>query len=252
MLSAQMIEIDQKSKRGFAYGDSAFKALSSLPINYAVEKCEILHGSKIWSFSIQNYQKDSKQIDLHDIANLKCAHGKNIIFKTVHRLPQDSWQELIDCWSCHNNEFKEMLNLKICPRPGGILLSNFYLLANQDTLPLCCKGKSKFFYNEIKSDFSDSLFLYKFFEEHFEAKSSLVLKIHEENYEIKLFYSCMLCRGDSTDIIDAFKVGFKVTDKNNDNDSFIGEYFKNQIFTCLKSNSLKIKILDYEVSFITL
>ncbi|KAM0680810.1 hypothetical protein GINT2_001084 [Glugoides intestinalis] len=247
-----MIEIEQKSKRGFAYGELAFNTLNSLPINYIIEKCEIVRDCKIWSFSVQNYEKDSKQVDLHNISNVKCTHGNNIVFKTVHRLPQDSWQELIDCWSCHNNEFKEMLNLKISPRPGGILLSNFYLLANQDTLPECCKGESKFFYNEIKCVFSDSLFIYKFFEEHFEAKSTLVLRIEDKNYEIKLFYSCVLCKADSCDIVDAFKVGFKITDKNNDNDSSVGEYFKNQIFTSLKNNSLKIAILDYEVSFITL
>lgn len=246
-----MLEIDVLTKRGFAYGKDSLEILRKLPSNCTIEKVEKTDNPETWSFSIQNYTRSANSIDLHSIDSAECMHGNRIEFKSINRLPQQGWEELIDCWSCHNNEFKGMLDLEIKPRKEGVLVSNFYMLPHPDILPQCCSNKRKIFYNEVKCRFSEKQFIYKFFQEHFEVKSSLVLEVEDVKYEIKVFYACILIKNDPEEAIDAFKVGFRISDKKKDDDSFVGDYFKRQIIENLKENSLKVNILGFEASFIT-
>lgn len=241
-----MIEIEPKSKRGFIYGEEHPQIMDKLKCK--IERYEKVSGSLIQSFTFEKYERDpDSSINLLDVKNLACIHGCKIEFKSVNRLPQDGWQELIDCWSCHDHEFKGMLDLKIRPRKEGVLVSNFYLIIDQGILPECCNSRNKYFYNEIKCGFSDDELVYKFFQEFFEMKNSLVLKVNDVKYEIKLFYECVLI---SNQPVNALKVGFKETTKQNDDDLFIGEYFKNKIVEILQTNSIKVKLLGFELSFI--
>lgn len=244
-----MIELELTSKRGFAYGIESFEALKELK-EVAFQKVihEKVCNVNIWSFDIiLPFKNDNKSIDLLKINNLRCIHNKNINFSEIHRLPQEGWQELIDCWSCHNNEFKGMLDLKIKPRKGGILVSNFYLLADKEILPNCCNKKEKIFYNEIFSNFSTNQLIFKFFEEQFDMKNTIILLIKGKKYEIKMMYRCITIR---KDINESFKVGFKETVKNNDEDLYIGEYYKEKILEELINNSLEIDYLGYKFSFV--
>ncbi|ELA42481.1 uncharacterized protein VICG_00580 [Vittaforma corneae ATCC 50505] len=250
-----MIEIEQSSKRGFAYGKESFELLKSVKrLKFQNEKYERTGSADIWSFDVEEYERIESSIDLLKISNLKCRHDVNFTFTTVHRLPQEGWEELIDCWSCHNSEFKGMLDLKIKPRKNGILVSNFYLIAGEKVLPECCKARTKMFYNELTCEFSVEQLIFKFFEEYFEMKNSIILKVDGKSYEIKLFYRCILIEKNDSFVFnehDAFKVGYKETAKNNDEDSYIGDYFKIKIIDQLGRNSVKLSVLGYALSFIT-
>lgn len=249
-----MIEIEQSSKRGFAYGEDSFKTLKNVAgLKFRNEKHERAGLVNVWSFDIEEYKRTESSIDLLKIRNLRCSHGENFNFTTIHRLPQEGWEELIDCWSCHDNEFKGLLDLKVKPRSSGILVSNFYLMAGEKVLPECCKLRDKIFYNELICEFTAEQFIFKFFEEHFEMKNSIVLKVGEKSYEIKLFYRCVLIERSElcmSNEHDAFKVGYKETAKSKDDDSFIGDYFKSKIVNQLDKNSIKLSALGYTLSFI--
>lgn len=249
-----MIEIEPESKRGFAYGKDAIRILEQTKgLKYSKAHYELVGPTGVWSFYAEEYREADKQVDLLEMKDLRCQHGKPICFTDIHRLPQEGWEELIGCWSCHNDEFKPLLDLKPRPRKNGILVSNFYLLADVSALPECCKSEEKVFYNKITGGFTTRQLIFKFFEEQFEMKSTIVLKIADKKYEIKQFYRCVVIEAGSRNGItwNAFKVGFKETTKANDADGFIGEYFKNKILDQLISNSVDITVLGYVLSFIS-
>lgn len=244
-----MIELELSTRTGFVYGKFPIETLSKVPeLHFKDLSYEKTGDATIWSFDLVEYQAPEQQVDLLEMKELRCIHGRQIDFTQVHRLPQEGWQELIDCWSCHDNEFKGMLDLKIKPRRGGILVSNFYMLVDVDLLPDCCKTKTKLFYNEVSGGLTVEQLIFKFFEEHFAMKSSIVLRLEQKKYEIKLFYRCILIREYPRV---AFKVGFRETDKPHDDDSYIGEYFKAEIMRQLTSNELEVVALGYKLSFIT-
>jgi hypothetical protein len=251
-----MIEIQDGFKRGFAYGDDSKNQLDEIKsLIYKIEKVEIVQNVRIWAFEVLEFECMKKNQDLLDISQIKCAHGNSYEYQTVNRLPQEGWQELIDCWSCHDHEFKSMLDIKINPREKGILISNFYLIGHADALPKCCSKNTKVFYNEIACSFSNKFIIYNFFEEYFDMKNSVVLLIGATKYEIKLFYPCSLindCDKNKRRNSLAFKVGFKESNKQNDKDDFIGDFFKQQILDQLNENSIGLNLLGFKLTFITL
>lgn len=245
-----MIELEFESKRGFIYGDESMKKLLKIPdLKYKILKSERIQNITVSTFEILKFESLQCTRDLLEISEIKCKHGVSINQKSTHRLPQEGWQELIDCWSCHDHEFNSMLDLKIKPRLGGILLSNFYMIADPQLIPKCCFTENKIFYNEITSSLSHNFYIYKFFEEYFAMKSIIVLSLEDKKYEIKLFYWCNLIKKDNSP---AFKVGFRESDRQNDEDTFIGEFFKKLILNQLKENAIGITLLKYNLSFITL
>lgn len=245
-----MIEIEPHFKRGFVYGEASKQSLNNTKnLKYKIEKVETIQNIQIWTIEIIEFEPCKSSLDLLEISQLKCKHGEPFKHKTVHRLPQEGWQELIDCWSCHDHEFRSMLDLKMSPRIGGILVSNFYLIAHSDVIPECCRDDVKLFYDQISCSLSMNYFIYKFFEEYFAMKSTIVLLIEDKKYEIKLFYECNLIKETAAQ---AFKVGFRESTKQNDADEFIGEYFKKRIFDQLIQNSIGLNLLGYRLSFITL
>lgn len=243
-----MIEIELSSQRGYAYGENSKEELENNQFfRSKITKIEKIQDVLIYTFDFWEFENQKCNLDILDISDIKCKHGHSIAQKSTHRLPQEGWQELIDCWSCHNHEFNSMLDLKIAPRPGGILLSNFYLIAHPQLLPTCCNSNTKIFYNDIISSLSNSFFIYKFFEEYFAMKSTIVMSIENKKYEIKLFYWCNMIKEKKSP---AFKVGFRESTKQSDSDSFIGDFFKKAILNQLIENSIGIKLLDYTLSFI--
>lgn len=244
-----MLEINESSLRGFVYTENYYNKLKEMNIfDLLIEKEEIINNTKIYTIIIKNKIKTNFQsFNLKDIKTIKCSHGEEFDFKFINKLPQEGWQELIDCWSCHNCEFKSMLDLKIKPRKNGILVSNFYLLADENAIPSCCKNIAKFSYENLKFDFSDSLFIYNFFEEYFFGKNSLIFQFKNKNYEIKLFYKCLLF---IKDFEKSLKIGIKITEKIPDFDVFIPDYYKEKIIENINANKINVLILGYEISFI--
>lgn len=242
-----MLEVVPESGRGFVYGDEALEQLR-LVLELTVERSEKVSGIRIHTVCTGECAAPAFSLDLSQISEVKCIHGRRLQFSSVNRLPQEGWEELIDCWSCHNSEFRSMLDLKMVPRKNGILVSNFYLLAHRNVVPLCCREKTKLFYNELCIGYPYSHLVYKFFEEYFANKGSIVLEYEKKAFEIKLFYKCILFKDAFKE---ALKVGIKETDKQPDCDGFIGEFFKQVIFDEIEQNSLGIKIMGYSLSFIT-
>jgi len=244
-----MIELELGTKSGFVYSEQPIEALAEVSgLKFKNLSYKKAGSTSIWSFDLVEYEAPNQQVDLLKITGLSCIHGHKIDFKEINRLPQEGWQELIGCWSCHDGEFKGLLNLKIKPRVGGILVSNFYLIADEGILPECCSARTKLFYNEIRGGLTAEQLIFKFFEEHFAMKSTVVLRLDEKRYEIKLFYRCILIKDKAKE---AFKVGFRETERTYDEDAHIGEHFKGLIVNELEANKLEVTALGFILSFIT-
>lgn len=245
-----MIEIELLSKKGFIYDSKNIELLNRFEdVKYKITNIEYRNNVEILTIDVFDMDTMVKEVDLLKIKDLKCKHGKLFDIKTIHRLPQEGWEELIDCWSCHDSEFKSMLDLKMTPRENGILVSNFYFIAHKNIVPSCCFPQVRYFFNETTSSLSNSMLVYKYFEEHFMMKNFLVLNLDGKYFEIKIFYKCVVVQ--DTQYL-AFKVGFKETTKIVEEDTHIGAFFKNEIMKHLNENSLKIPLLGYELSFIIL
>lgn len=243
-----MIEVDLETDRGFAYGTDSLELLKRHPYEgYKIERVERLSGVSVYTVVIPGVSVEKQDFSLIRLGEISCRHGEKINYKSINRLPQEGWQELIDCWSCHNNEFQSMLNLKMRPRQMGILTSNFYLVAHEGMLPPCCCRETKIFYNDFIIKYSHRNFIYKFFEEYFESKNCIVLEHGGKNREIKYFYKCVLISGEACD---AIKVGVRETDKPCTCDEFINGFFRNKIFEEISENAIDIQVLKYEISFI--
>lgn len=188
--------------------------------------------------------------------SIKCMHGEDISYGSLNLLPQEGWEELIDCWSCHNCEFKTMLDLVPKPRERGILVSDFFFLINNADLPSCCRedGVSirKLFYNEVKLEHNHSMIVYSYLESYFSNRNTLLLKVNRKSYEIKYFYKATIV--DLKDGIlsrkEAIKVGIKETDKAVDDNTNMNEFYAKLIYSNAVSNSIDIEVLDYKISFI--
>lgn len=243
-----MIEVDLETGRGFAYGTESLELLRRHACGECrVERVERLPGLVVYTVAVPGLSVAEGKFSLLEPGEMECVHGERICYESVNRLPQDGWQELIDCWSCHDSEFRGMLDLKIRPRRMGILTSNFYFIAHESVLPPCCSGRSKLFYGDVVTRHPRRSYIYKFFEEYFESKNSIVLEHGGRCHEIKYFYRCAVI-GDG--ISSAIKVGVKETDKPSVGSDFIDAAFVDGIFDEIAGNSIGIQILRYDLSFI--
>ena len=213
-----MLELPPNTKMGFLYlaGDDVltkFAGHVSLGSLYTethgsmkVMGVEVSDEGLVWAGSLDAEQAAP--------GPFKCVHGEEIAHRSLNRLPQEGWEELIDCWSCHNCEFKTMLGLTPRPRAGGLLLSDLFLLANDADLPVCCQrgdlSVRKLFYNEVlPSGCSHKTLAYSYLDSHFQNNSALLLEVDQERYEIRCFYKTMLVamEGKTPKRTQAIKVG---------------------------------------------
>lgn len=210
--------------------------------------CETLSPYKIIGVEYPSHPKPiSNIIDLYTLfTQIKCKCGTLLAFSKLKRLPEEGWEELIDYWSCHNSEFKSMLDLKIQPRKGEALVSHFYFLANKSDM-CCYEGDDimKIFYNEV--NFSSREIIYTFFVNYFLHNNSLRFAVGEDVYEIKLFDSVIIMK---EKYHEAFKVGFRICRKKCNRATVLNEYFAKIILDVLYENKLDIVVLNYSLSFI--
>ncbi|KAI5174471.1 hypothetical protein PAEPH01_2083 [Pancytospora epiphaga] len=245
-----MIEINSETKRGFAYGTEAVKLLEKICGNtgYVTDRIEKIESTLVYIISGIDFKLECpREVSLLNIGPICCLHGTPINYQSINRLPHDGWEELIDCWSCHKGEFKSMVNLEIKPRKGGILVSDFYMIADKGVIPSCCGGVSKIYYNNLIINYSAQTLLYLFFNDYFQSKSLLVIEQDGVTYEIKYFYNCLLL---SDAIRRAIKVGIKITDKNADTERFLNTFYIDQIIKELTSTATNTKVLGYDLAFI--
>lgn len=256
-----MLELPPNTKKGFLYlvADDAldklrdYVCLRSLYTeahgNVKVMAVEVSEGALEWSGSQEAGQT------LPD--SFRCLHGIKIAHRSLNRLPQEGWEELIDCWSCHNCEFRTMLGLTPRPRDGGLLLSDLFLLANDSDLPACCQRKDlsvrKLFYNEVvPSGWSHEMLVYLYLDSYFQNNSALLLEVDGEKYEVRCFYKAMLAVVEDKALRKrpAIKVGIKRTDRLSETTGSINEFYIRLIHRVVMSGTVGISILGYAVSFV--
>lgn len=243
-----MIEIFPETDRGFIYRT---ESLSSLELHVlkesVVEKTEYVEGNRIDAVIIKYATSPDSTINLSSLGNITCKHGAPLNYASINRLPQEGWDELIDCWSCHNGEFKSMLDRKIYPREHGILTSNFYLIAHPTTLPACCQSTPTLYYNDLTTKYTDRNYIFLFFEEFFQSKGTMVIEKDRECIEIKCFYKCIWIK---EHITWAMKIGFRKTDKMVSNCCFINDYYISKIFEEITETAINVSALGYNLAFI--
>lgn len=225
-------------------------------MNFSIINVEEVDGVLVRTISkIEHKNEFSLNRPLHENYKFICRHGNIIEYKSLNSLPSEGWEELIECWSCHNNEFKSMLDLKIKPRPKGILLSHLYFLLNNEDLPDCCSNNSnsvrKIFINEVDVEgFTDQFFLFKFLKDHFKMNSYFIYSFKNKTYEMTYFYKCTiyLVENGELKLFNALKVGVKETNKKMKDSKNINDYFVKLLYT--KMVKTGIQILDYDVGFV--
>ncbi|KAI4290906.1 ubiquitin-protein ligase E3 D [Pancytospora philotis] len=243
-----MIEVDPETRRGFAYGGSpAELAQRYSSCALTVERSEKVMGKVVHTLSVADVAHPSAPTDLTRLGKILCKHGRQLDYRSINRLPQEGWQELIDCWSCHDCEFKSMLDLKVAPREFGILTANFYLLAHPSALPECCRHTPRLYYNELRTGYSDRNYIYLFLDEYFQHKSALVVSKDGRCYEIKRFYKCVLLGPEPTC---AIKVGIRDTEKADSGSGFTNEYFIDRLLEEVAETAVGITVLGYGVAFV--
>ncbi|KAI9298616.1 hypothetical protein K502DRAFT_345898 [Neoconidiobolus thromboides FSU 785] len=52
------------------------------------------------------------------------------LFKKLKNLPREGWEELIDCWTCHKEDFTPVINKVFLPDKDTLLVDSNYLLVN--------------------------------------------------------------------------------------------------------------------------
>lgn len=256
-----MLELPPDTRKGFLYltNDevfSTFKGLKGLDFLYMENQEEvkimavsILENSLLWS-------EDSEAEEALPNA-FRCLHGNEMIHKSLNRLPQEGWEELIDCWSCHNCEFRTMLNLSPRPREGGLLLSDFFFLINDSDLPRCCRNNDssvrKLFYNEVlQHGCTHEALVYSYLGSYFQNRNLLLLEVNQTRYEIRYFYKTMVITIENKSLCkrEAMKVGIKETSKPVEKNESINEFYSKLIYGTVVSAAIGATALGYRISLV--
>lgn len=223
-------------------------------------KDKIVSHEIIDSINIYAVKDLCNTINLSDSDNsmleFKCKHGINIQYSSLNLLPSENWHELIDCWSCHDNEFANVKNLRIKVRPNGILLSSFFILINSCDLPICCQVQEpthvkKIWLNNLQGVNHKKLIFF-YLATYFNSNSVYIFQYEGKIYEIKLFYTCKCLIYEDKKYYNVMKIGIK--EKHNiyfDDTKMketINEYYIKLIYESILH--INIKILDYQTGFI--
>ncbi|AFN83852.1 putative metal-binding protein [Encephalitozoon romaleae SJ-2008] len=256
-----MLELPPDTRKGFLYltNDevfSAFKGCIGLDFLYM----ENQEGVKIMAVSVmENSLLWSEDPDVEEALPdaFRCLHGNEMTYKSLNRLPQEGWEELIDCWSCHNCEFRTMLSLSPHPREGGLLLSNFFFLINDSDLPKCCRNNNssvrKLFYNEVlQYGCTHEALAYSYLSSYFQNRSVLLLEVSQTRCEIRYFYKTMVITIENKTLCkkEAMKVGVKETDKPIEKNENINEFYSKLIYNIVVSGVIGATALGYRISLV--
>jgi ubiquitin-protein ligase E3 D len=224
-------------------------------INLKTDLYKILSNEKINGINIYNIEVG--QLNLPNVEEKEtkffCRHNKLIEYTTLNYLPSEDWQELIDCWSCHNNEFASVKNLSIKVRPKGILVSSFFFLINSKDMPLCCISEEKvrkIWFNEL-SNINHKKVVFDYLKTYFRSNNTFTFFYNDKIYEMKYFYTCKLLIINDVKYFNVMKIGIKEK-KEVYCASKVNEFI-NSFYIELINNSidyLNIKIMNYKTAFI--
>ncbi|AFM99142.1 hypothetical protein EHEL_100490 [Encephalitozoon hellem ATCC 50504] len=256
-----MLELPPDTRKGFLYlmNDevlNTFKDHMDLDFLYMesqervkVAAVNVSENSLLWS---EDLEEESTLPNA-----FRCLHGNEVIHKSLNRLPQEGWEELIDCWSCHNCEFKTMLDLSPRPRKGGLLLSDFFLLINDSDLPRCCRKNNssvrKLFYNEVLlQGCTHEALAYSYLDFYFRNTPVLLLEVNQRRYEIRHFYKAMVMTVENKALVKrkAMKVGIKETEKPIEKNENINEFYSKITYDIVMSGMVGTTALGYKISLV--
>ncbi|KAH9411496.1 hypothetical protein HK407_05g08710 [Ordospora pajunii] len=256
-----MLEIPAGTRRGFLYArDDEILQIFKSRLDIEPLYTELHEDLKVVVVNVSD--SNALWIDNEDATPtvpcvFRCIHGIEIEHTSINILPQEGWEELVDCWSCHNCEFKTVLDLKPKPRKEGILVSDFFLLINDMDLPECCKKNTpcirKLFYNELVLDgIPETAIIYSYLNTYFKTNASLFLEVNHKKYEIRCFYKATLvsANDDALEKQESIKVGIKETHKRFESSNNINQFYSQAICSTIMSNKIGISMLGYCISFI--
>ncbi|KAJ9049865.1 hypothetical protein DSO57_1020161 [Entomophthora muscae] len=64
------------------------------------------------------------------VASDACTATKQPLFTRFRNLPNEGWEELVDCWVCHSEDYTPHFYKLFCPNPSTLLVGANYLLVN--------------------------------------------------------------------------------------------------------------------------
>ena len=188
---------------------------------------------------------------------IRCKHGAEFKIRASKSFLREGWEELLDCWTCCQNEANVLLGKKVTIGNEAVLTSDFYMYIPSESFPGCCRvgmeeRVNKLFYNQIEWKVPHGLLVFRYFDDLFERKNSFLFDHATSAYEVKFFHRTSLYRetGDAFFVERAIKVGIKKTKRPLQDSGNINRYFKDKIYRILQENSTEIEIFGYKVCFI--
>lgn len=182
-----------------------------------------------------------------------CKHNIMIDIERYNKLPHDNWEELIDAWSCHKNEFDNVKTFAIRACKQRVLLSDFYGLFHVTDIPICCRKEctdelQKIFLNELNLSISNNSIIYAFFKEYFETYNKFTVCLKDGIYSVMILCECKYVT-ENKEEYDAIKIGYKKIEKG-ENVTEINEFYMDAIKNMLETNKLGISINKHEITYI--
>lgn len=208
--------------------------------------------------------KTEEKIKFEEIlisGGIKCKHGVDFKFKKIGKIMREGWEELLDCWVCHSKEKNVILETKLTPKNGQILISDFYFQILKESVPKCCNQKNIFYFNEVSTLLKNDLIIFTYLNSFFEMKNIFLIKIENVSYEIKYFYETLICKNEeiveNTSLNNSIegclvkKIGFKKTERIVKKNEHFNEFYKKKIYEFLIKRLIDVEIDGYRIGFLT-
>lgn len=226
--------------------------------------CTLFSVEKINGLTIYKviFDKNSKIVEEEGGIGFifKCIHNCEIQYNRINKLPHDNWEELIDCWSCHQSEFASLKETGIKPVCDRILVSDFYCLLHKQNIPVCCQkafeanvlkesSLYRVFYNEVNINYSCDRLIYNFFKEYFKCYSRFKMGFEDNCYEFMYLYDCLVIDSKENSSKKAIKIGYKKT-KECDSVSQLNSFYMNEIEKSIEKHSINIFINEFKLTYV--
>ncbi|ELA46008.1 hypothetical protein VCUG_02503 [Vavraia culicis subsp. floridensis] len=220
----------------------------SIPDVFTVTSLETIDNVAVYTVEKAYDTNEEPTADIiPHIKEIYCRCNKVIDYQNLSLLPSHNWHEYIDLWSCHNSEFKSTLDFKPKARHKCIILGAFFMIPDRHTYCHSCY-QDRIFYNEVNWNIPNDDVVYMALCKHFESNTYFYIA---DRIEIILFGRCYFGDVEDGQMFPALKIGFK-TVKNRENESeLLNSFFREKIICTLTKNKLGIKMLDYDISFIS-
>ncbi|KAM0679316.1 hypothetical protein BDAP_000183 [Binucleata daphniae] len=242
-----LVELHKEQEFGYIY---VLNNKEMVNFEYTLVKTENIFGILVHKIKHKiDTSHNNQKFDFEGIVkNMSCKCTKRFNIMQINALPEEGWEDLIDFWSCHDSEFRSMLDLKPKPRKGGVLTGDFYFLINENES--CCFKKQKIFYNEVFDEKTCMLIIYHFLMKYFKHQSKYILHTQNKVYELCFFDEVFIFENDEAK--PALKLGIKQSAKVYTKNENINDFFCQTLYNELIENRLKITVFAYNITYFSL